>query len=109
MILTGTNEQRDRPQTGDQPHVGNQTGTTLLDKFTHSLIVKCYYDALNTLLNTLITEMKSSDPEHAKLATLVARRFVRSVIRIFVIFNIELAPISKKRRHCISLAAFDTK
>ncbi|KRT83810.1 hypothetical protein AMK59_4307, partial [Oryctes borbonicus] len=96
MILTGTKEQRD-PQLNDQPYIGNQTGTTLLDKFTHSLIVKCYLEALEILVDTLVREMKKSDAEHVKMSTLVARRFVRSVVRIFVIFNIELAPMSKKR------------
>ncbi|KAK9719267.1 HECT-domain (ubiquitin-transferase) [Popillia japonica] len=96
MILTGTKEQRD-PQLNEQPYIGNQTGTTLLDKFTHSLIVKCYLEALEILVDTLVREMKKSDIEHVKTATLVARRFVRSVVRIFVIFNIELAPMSKKR------------
>ena len=45
-------------------------------------------DMLDTLLNTLIRQIKLQ-PEVAKT---VAKRFVRSVIRVFVVFNIELPP-----------------
>lgn len=96
MIMSGTKEKQDSQPT-DQPYVGNQSGTTLLDKFTHSLIVKCHSEALEILIDTLVREIKRQDVEHSQFATLVARRFVRSVVRIFVIFNVELAPMSKKR------------
>ena len=49
---------------------------------------------LDTLLNTLIRQIKLQ-PEQARI---VAKRFVRSVIRVFVVFNIELAPGQSKKR-----------
>lgn len=97
MILSGTKD-NNQQQFNEQPYIGNQTGTTLLDKFTHSLIVKCHIEALEILMDRLVKEMKKSDSEHSAFATTVARRLMRSVVRIFVIFNIELAPVSKKRR-----------
>lgn len=98
MIMSGTKDKAD-PQTGEQqPYVSNQSGTTLLDKFTHSLLVKCHLEALEILIETLVREIKRTDTEHVQFVTVVARRFVRSVVRIFVIFNVELAPVSKKRR-----------
>ncbi|KAK9872968.1 hypothetical protein WA026_020316 [Henosepilachna vigintioctopunctata] len=96
MIMSGTRESAD-PQFLDQPHVAGQSGTTLLDKFTHCFLVKCQM-VMDTLLETLIKEMKSSDSKQVEIATFVARRFVRSVVRIFVIFSIEIAPNSIKRR-----------
>ncbi|XP_017768727.1 PREDICTED: E3 ubiquitin-protein ligase UBR5 isoform X3 [Nicrophorus vespilloides] len=97
MVMSGTKDKTD--PANDQPYVGNQSGTTLLDKFTHSLVVKCYIEALEILIETLVREMRSTDAEHAQFATLVSRRFMRSVVRIYVIFNIELAPICKKRNN----------
>lgn len=53
---------------------------------------------LDTLLTTLIREMQdTTTPGRAEEATLVARRFVRSVTRIFVIFSI-MTPQTGKRR-----------
>lgn len=96
MIMSGTKETNDRRFT-DQPYVAGQTGTNLLDKFTHCYFVKCQM-ALDVLLETIIREMKSPDLKQAEFATKVARRFVRSVVRIFVIFSIETAPNSTKRQ-----------
>lgn len=98
MVLSGTKENLREQQPSEQPYIGNQSGTTLLDKFTHSLIVKCHLEALEILIDTLVREIKKSDSDHSQFATVVARRLMRSVVRIFVIFNIELAPVSKKRR-----------
>jgi len=52
----------------------------------------------DTLLTTLIRELQNeATPGRQAEAKVVARRFVRSVARIFVIFSIEMAPqISKK-------------
>lgn len=97
MIMSGSKEDQDTMHE-DQPYIANQTGTTLLDKFTHYLLVKCYLEVLEVLIETLVREMKRGDPEHREFATQVARRFVRSVVRIFVIFSVEMAPNSAKRR-----------
>ncbi|CAG9834089.1 unnamed protein product [Diabrotica balteata] len=95
MIMSGANENKEG-QYEDQPYVTGQTGTTLLDKFTHCFFVKCQM-VLDVLLETIIKEMKNPDPKLKETAHLVARRFVRSVVRIFVIFSIEMAPSTNKR------------
>ena len=54
---------------------------------------------LDTLLTTLIREMQNDVIEGRKSdAKNVARRFVRSVARIFVVLNIEMSPQSGKKR-----------
>ena len=84
---------------GDQGQDSRQSGTALLDKFTHSLLVKCSAEMLDTLLTTLIRELQNENvPGRIEEATTVARRFVRSVARIFVIFTVEMAPNTTKRR-----------
>ncbi|CAH0557316.1 unnamed protein product [Brassicogethes aeneus] len=100
MIMSGTRESNDT-QYADQPYVAGQTGTTLLDKFTHCFLVKCQM-VLDILLDTLIKEMKNPDPKQAEAASFVARRFVRSVVRIFVIFSIEMVPNALKRRTLVN-------
>ena len=45
---------------------------------------------LDTLLTTLIREMQSvSKAKHKQEALLVTRRFIRSVVRIFVVRSVE--------------------
>ncbi|KAJ2943793.1 hypothetical protein O0L34_g8113 [Tuta absoluta] len=85
------------------PH---QSGTTLLDKFTHALIVKCTNEMLDTLLHTLIREQQNDAvPGRAERAREVARRFVRSVARIFVIFSVEMAPGAAKKKGPLSITS----
>ncbi|XP_063633890.1 E3 ubiquitin-protein ligase hyd isoform X5 [Cydia splendana] len=85
------------------PH---QSGTTLLDKFTHALIVKCTNEMLDTLLNTLIREQQNETiPGRPERAREVARRFVRSVARIFVIFSVEMAPGAAKKKGPLSITS----
>lgn len=99
MIMSGVHENSIDQLFGDQGNGSRQSGTALLDKFTHSLIVKCSGEMLDTLLTTLIRELQNeSVPGRQEEATNVARRFVRSVARIFVIFTIEMAPNTNKRR-----------
>ncbi len=97
MIMTGHKD----PSTSkaiyeDQAFLSSQSGTALIDRFTHCLLLDT--DMLDTLLNTLIRQIKLQ-PEVAKT---VARRFVRSVIRVFVAFNIELAPGQAKKRSSLA-------
>lgn len=90
MILTGAeNEQPIKPQPNqvffeDNDNKGlyiqTQSGTTLLDKFTHSLFVRCNNDSLNALLMTLVSELQNETiTGRAEEAQKVARRFVRFV------------------------------
>lgn len=83
----------------DQAYLRSQSGTTQLDKFTHCLLVKCSNEMFDILLTTLIRELQNeSVPGRQADARSVARRFVRSVARIFVIFSIEMAPQKSKKR-----------
>ncbi|XP_063710070.1 E3 ubiquitin-protein ligase hyd isoform X2 [Culicoides brevitarsis] len=76
-----------------------QTGTTLLDKFTHSLFVRCNIDPLDILLGTLVRELQNDAiPGRIEEAQKVTRRFVRSVARVFVIFSVEKAHNSDRQR-----------
>ncbi|XP_035208848.1 E3 ubiquitin-protein ligase UBR5-like isoform X3 [Stegodyphus dumicola] len=84
----------------EQAYLGLQNGTALLDKFTHCLLTKCSAEMLDTLLNTLILEIQNETKEGRNgEATLVARRFVRSVARIFVVLNVEMAPSTSKKKN----------
>lgn len=97
MIMSGTRDVTETQFSDHQPYVSKQTGTALLDKFSLCFLVKCQM-VMDVLLDTLIREMKNPIPKQAEYATMVVRRFVRSVVRIFVVFTIEMAPNSTKRR-----------
>ncbi|XP_058797650.1 E3 ubiquitin-protein ligase hyd isoform X2 [Phymastichus coffea] len=98
-IMSGVHENSNDQLFGDEGQACKQSGTALLDKFTHSLLVKCSAEMLDTLLTTLIRELQNENvPGRQEEAITVARRFVRSVARIFVIFTIEMAPNTTKRR-----------
>ena len=80
----------------------DQQQTSQLDRFTYFLLVKCNSvkanlsasskastsnDLLDILLNTLIREMSHS--AHREMARYVTARFVRSVIRLFIILSLQ--------------------
>jgi len=100
-----------------------QSGTALLDKFTYRILVKCgnevsfsfkismirvvkllqddiiiykFFQMLDILLTTLIREIQSKVANRREEAEMVARRFIRSVARIFVVISVEMAPALKK-------------
>ncbi|XP_069676360.1 E3 ubiquitin-protein ligase UBR5 isoform X2 [Periplaneta americana] len=106
MIMSGVKEvsPASQPVYEDQAYLQSQTGTTLLDKFTYCLLVKCSAEMLDTLLTALIRELQVESPSGLADAKVVARRFVRSVARIFVIFSIEMAPTITKRRGLNSMS-----
>ncbi|XP_055677386.1 E3 ubiquitin-protein ligase hyd isoform X2 [Lutzomyia longipalpis] len=80
-------------------YLQSQSGTNLLDKFTHSLFVCCNHEPLDTLLMTLVRELQNDRiPGRVEDAQKVARRFIRSVVRVFVIFSIERVPVSDKQK-----------
>ncbi|XP_015437397.1 PREDICTED: E3 ubiquitin-protein ligase UBR5 isoform X2 [Dufourea novaeangliae] len=98
MIMSGVTPNGNDQLFGDQGQTCRQSGTALLDKFTHSIVVKCSGEMLDILLTTIVRELlNDSVPGRQEEANIVARRFVRSVARIFVIFTIEMAPVTKKR------------
>ncbi|XP_078331394.1 E3 ubiquitin-protein ligase UBR5-like isoform X2 [Crassostrea virginica] len=83
----------------DQLYLDSQSGTARLDKFTHTLLVKCSVEMLDTLLTTLIREMQNDNTEGRRSeARTVTRRFLRSVARIFVVLNIEMTPATNKKK-----------
>lgn len=110
MIMTGAEQERHiKPTSMNQvfyedsdnqsTYLQAQTGTTLLDKFTHSLFVRCSIDPLDILLGTLVRECQNeSIPGRIDEAQKVTRRFVRSVARVFVIFSVEKAHNSDRQR-----------
>ncbi|XP_036356729.1 E3 ubiquitin-protein ligase UBR5 isoform X2 [Octopus sinensis] len=102
MLLCGRKEHLSSPDIlyEEQVYLESQGGTARLDKFTHCLLLKCTgVDMLDTLLTTLIREIQNNNVEGRKTeAKLVARRFLRSVARIFVVLNVEMVPLSGKRR-----------
>jgi E3 ubiquitin-protein ligase EDD1 len=91
--------------TYDNEHIfslDQQQQTSQLDRFTYFLLAKCHTikqtnsttsktstsnDLLDILLNTLIREM--ANPIHRDMARFVTARFVRSVIRLFIILSLE--------------------
>ncbi|XP_017473114.1 PREDICTED: E3 ubiquitin-protein ligase hyd isoform X1 [Rhagoletis zephyria] len=88
---------------GYNMYLQSQQGSTLLDKFTHNLFVKCGGDHLETLLMTLVREMHDGiTPGRREDAELVTRRFVRSVVRVFVIFTLEKMPNPERRKSNLS-------
>lgn len=110
MIMTGAEQEQSIPgpsganrvyynEADEQSlYLQCQSGTTLLDKFTHSLFVRCNSDPLDTLLITLNKELQNTQiPNRIEEAQKVARRFVRSVARVFVIFSLERLPNPEKK------------
>ncbi|KAL4218424.1 E3 ubiquitin-protein ligase ubr5 [Mactra antiquata] len=101
MLLSGMRHKRgNNPDVvyEEQLYLESQSGTARLDKFTHCLLVKCTKEMLDTLLTTLIGEMRSKNEARKVEAKMVARRFIRSVARIFVVLNIEMTPNSGKKK-----------
>lgn len=80
--------------TEDQIFLSCQQGTALLDRFTHSLLIKIGSEMLDVLLTTIIRESSSSVPGRTLEARLVAKRFVRSVARNGVVLSVELSPVN---------------
>ncbi|XP_055611780.1 E3 ubiquitin-protein ligase hyd-like isoform X2 [Uranotaenia lowii] len=114
MIMTGSEQEKPIVPNPSQPfydddnqqiYLQSQSGTTLLDKFTHSLIVRCNNDPLEKLLVTLVNELQNETISgRMEEAQKVARRFVRSVARVFVIFSIERVHNPEKTRNSTTQA-----
>lgn len=78
----------------DQIFLSGQQGTALLDRFTHSLLIKIGPEMLDVLLSTIIRESMSANPARVYEARLVAKKFVRSVARNGVVLSVELSPVN---------------
>jgi E3 ubiquitin-protein ligase EDD1 len=81
-------------------YINSQSGTIMLDKFTHILFFRCNNEPLDALLATLIKELQNETiTGRTDEAQKVARRFVRSVARVFVIWSIEKSNNPDKQRN----------
>ena len=89
----------------EQMFLNSQSGTALLDKFTHCLLVRVGSEMVDNLLVTIIRESQNPNPVIAKDARLVAQRFVRSVARIGIVLCIELTPSSYANTNVLSLTS----
>ncbi|VVC25628.1 Hypothetical protein CINCED_3A013222 [Cinara cedri] len=103
MIMSGVKNDSEN-KSSDQLYLKNQSGTTFLDKFMHCLLFKCNAEVLTSsflmvdaLVATIVKELNNSLSNSAEVNT-IARRFIRSVIRVFVVYTVELAPQNNKRR-----------
>ncbi|XP_077989768.1 E3 ubiquitin-protein ligase UBR5-like [Glandiceps talaboti] len=103
MTLQGVSDSARQPfmsMPEDFTYLSQQSGTARLDCFTHCLIVKCGVEVswmLDALLSTLIHELQNTSiPGRKAEASSVARRFLRSVARVFVVLSVEMAPGRKK-------------
>lgn len=96
MLTSGQARTGPSPTYGDEAFLASQSGTALLDKFTHCLLVKCSAEMLDSLLTTLIRQLQVAGSDPSTKA--VVRRFVRSVARVFVVFNVEMAPGGGKKK-----------
>jgi len=52
---------------------------------------------VDALVSTIVKELQNPSSNSTEVNT-VARRFIRSVIRVFVVYSVELAPQNNKRR-----------
>jgi len=52
---------------------------------------------IDTLVTTILKELHNPLSNSAEVNS-IARRFIRSVIRVFVVYSVELAPQNNKRR-----------
>ncbi|CAK8697546.1 unnamed protein product [Clavelina lepadiformis] len=77
----------------DEDVIAKQSGTIRLDMFTHTLIVKCSgAEYLDRLLETLIHTVQATKHKNHKEGVTMAQRFLRSVIRVFVILTAQSTP-----------------
>uniref|UniRef100_H2Y8U7 UBR-type domain-containing protein n=1 Tax=Ciona savignyi TaxID=51511 RepID=H2Y8U7_CIOSA len=73
--------------------LSQQTGTSRLDLFTHTLVVKCpSTDFIDKLLETIIHTIQTKKGKQKEEGILVARRFIRSVIRVYIVLTAQLTP-----------------
>lgn len=52
---------------------------------------------VDALVSTIVKELNNPLSNSAEVNA-IARRFIRSVIRVFVVYGVELAPQNNKRR-----------
>nr|CAB3267473.1 E3 ubiquitin-protein ligase UBR5-like [Phallusia mammillata] len=77
----------------DEELLQQQSGTARLDMFTHTLLIKsASYEYMDKLLETLIHTVQLNKGVKRDEGIMVARRFLRSVIRVFVVLTAQSTP-----------------
>lgn len=61
-----------------------QHGTSLLDNFVHKILVKCNSEFLEILVQTLLRQIEQNNSDEVLS---VVKRFIRAVIRVYVILS----------------------
>ena len=64
----------------------------------HNLNDNSFFQILDPLLLTLVTAIENSADPHKSDEMSLARRFVRSVSRVFVVLSSQMAPAHGKRK-----------
>ncbi|KAH9510695.1 E3 ubiquitin-protein ligase ubr5 [Dermatophagoides farinae] len=75
----------------ENSYLSCQNGSALLDKFTHSLLKLNLSDPIDRITGTILQSCKT--PSIAQEGRIVARRFVRSVIRVSLAVLFEANPV----------------
>ena len=73
----------------DRAFLTSQSGTALLDKFTHCLLVKCPVDMLDVLLGTLIRQLQLPNLEQRQEAKIVVKRYLKHKLIPLFSYNVE--------------------
>ncbi|XP_065062827.1 E3 ubiquitin-protein ligase UBR5-like isoform X1 [Rhopilema esculentum] len=79
-------------------YLKSQEGTARLDNFVHCLLLKCNAEYLRALLGTLENVMVEAKLNDDPDPVVVARRFVRSVCRVFVVSASSTGPVTTKKK-----------
>lgn len=53
---------------------------------------------VDAIVATIVKELSNALCNNTSEVNIIARRFIRSVIRVFVVYSVELAPQNNKRR-----------
>jgi len=86
-------------------YLNHQNGSSQLDNFVHKLIVKCSFEFLDTLIQSLTQHIKQTREasllENTKdydEAITVAKRFLHAVIRVYVVLSACTSSTATKRK-----------
>ncbi|XP_055339569.1 E3 ubiquitin-protein ligase UBR5-like isoform X2 [Paramacrobiotus metropolitanus] len=87
----------------DQFHLSYQSGTASLDKFVHVLLTKCNSDHIDAFIRTIQAAVGDfGDGNDTSMeAQEMTNRFVRSIVRVFVILTSETAQNSKAKEQTL--------
>lgn len=83
----------------DQFHLSYQSGTASLDKFIHVLLTKCTTEHIDTFITTVKNAGGDfcEEPDTSIEAREMTSRFVRSIVRVFVVLTCESVQNGKSK------------